>query len=86
MRLVSDLETLLEGIVSKRLARGATTGDLAVGRQAIRLLLTICDWVEREIPSKLRREAAAVIPRLRQRCLRYEFLLWQTAAEFRRQR
>src|ERR1700736_3371705 len=73
---------LIEDVVSKQAGRSATSRDLAVGYQSLKLLLAIADQIEGSLSDTLSDRHIWAIGWVRRTCARYENTLWQTAPEF----
>jgi hypothetical protein len=76
------LLTLMEDAVSKQAGRSATSHDVAVGHQSLKLLLAIADQIEDSLRDTLSDRHVWAIRWVRRTCARYENKLWQTTPQF----
>lgn len=60
----------------------ATAAELAVGRQANRLLLSYADLIESRMTQVVRPRDRMMLDRLRHQCGQYELRLWRSQREF----
>jgi len=80
--LLRELTVIVE-TTAGRLATGtATSAELAIARDMVRLMLASADLGERFVTESLSQGVKTDVDRLGRACRHYELLLWRTAPNF----